>query len=39
MNDLDVLVFLWEMDKIQRANKHDQELVMTLLAWKVRPEP
>lgn len=37
MNDLDVIVFLWEMDKIQKSNKHNQELVMTLLEWKVMP--
>lgn len=37
MNDLDVIVFLWEMNKIQKANKHNQELVMTMLVWKVMP--
>lgn len=37
MNDLDVRVFLWEMDKIQKTNKNDQELVMSLLVCKVMP--
>lgn len=35
MNDLNVLVFLWDMDKIQKTNKNDQELVMSLLVCKV----
>lgn len=35
MKDIDVTVFLWEMDKIQKQNKWNQELVMTLLEWKV----
>lgn len=37
MNDLDVIVFLREMDKIQNTNKNDQELVMTLLVYKAMP--
>lgn len=37
MNDLDVIVLLWEMDKIQKTNKNDQELVMSLLVCKVMP--
>ena len=37
MNDLDVIVFLWEMDKIQKANKNNQELIMTLIVCKVMP--
>lgn len=37
MNDLDVRIFLWEMDKIQKTNKNDQELVMSPLVCKVMP--
>ena len=37
MSDLDVMVFLWGMEKIQRPNEHDQEPVMTPLLWEVMP--